>query len=53
MNHREERRRHLKRILMGCAAGLTAALLCPKLPPELQTPCKVAASFFYSWVSTR
>lgn len=49
---REERRRHLKRILLGSVAGLTVALLCPKLPPELQAPCRVAVTFLYSWVNT-
>jgi len=52
MNHREERRRHLKRILLGSAAGLMVALLCPKLPPELQAPCRVAVTLIYSWVNT-
>lgn len=45
------RRRHLKRVLVGSAFGLIVGLLCPRLPPEAQIPCRVVVTFFHSLVN--
>lgn len=47
----EDRRAHLKRILVGSLFGLLAGLGCPHLPEELQLPCRVAVALVHSAVS--
>lgn len=42
---------HLKRILVGSAFGLAAALLCPKLPEPAQAPCRLTIAFIHAWVA--
>lgn len=48
---RAERRRHLKRVLVGSAFGLIVGLLCPRLPVDAQIPCRVVVTFIYSLVN--
>ena len=47
----EDRRAHLKRILVGSLFGLLAGLGCPHLPDELQLPCRIAIALVHSAVN--
>lgn len=47
----EDRRAHLKRILVGSLFGLLAGLGCPHLPPELQLPCRIAVALIHATVN--
>ena len=47
----EERRKHLKRILLGSFFGLVAGVLCPHLPEPWQQPCRLTAALVHALVS--
>lgn len=47
----EDRRAHLKRILVGSLFGLLAGLGCPHLPEEMQLPCRIAVALVHSAVN--
>mgnify|MGYP003516625189 FL=1 len=47
----EDRRAHLKRVLVGSAFGLLAGLGCPHLPEELQFPCRVTLALIHATVN--
>ena len=47
----EDRRAHLKRILVGSLFGLLAGLGCPHLPEPVQVPCRVVLILVHSLVN--
>lgn len=47
----EDRRAHLKRILVGSLFGLLAGLGCLHLPEELQFPCRVTLALIHATVN--
>ena len=47
----EDRRAHLKRILIGSLFGLLAGLGCPHLPEEMQFPCRVTLALIHATVN--
>ncbi len=47
----EDRRVHLKRILVGSLFGLLAGLGCPHLPEEMQFPCRVTLALIHATVN--
>jgi hypothetical protein len=47
----EDRRAHLKRVLVGSAFGLLTGILCPHLPEPFQVPCRVVLILVHGWVN--